>query len=50
MSNPQNHPNESAAEALMHEKHTLREWMILCLQHPELMEEFDKLVKPEPIK
>ena len=42
--------NQTTVQALMNEKHTLREWLILFQTHPELRAEFDKLVKPKPIE
>lgn len=43
-------PNETTAQALMHEKHTLREWMVLFREHPELWNEFEKMCPPKPIE
>ena len=37
-------------KAMTEERHTLREWMILFQKHPELREEFDRMVKPKEIE
>ena len=42
--------NITDIQALMNEKHTLREWLILFQTHPELRAEFDKIVFPKPIE
>lgn len=42
--------NQITIQALMNEKHTLREWLILFQVHPELRAEFDKIVFPKPIE
>lgn len=42
--------NLNELQALMKEKHTLLEWLVLFQKHPELRKEFDKIVFPKPIE